>query len=204
MTKWAAAPGMVDVLERCERHPGEALKLVCGDHDQLCCPVCVAMDHRNMDLLTSTLEFMLNTISSEDELMNFAATWGIQEASTVRLRLLQIRNPEYGGTFVNEELDLILQHFGGASTSTDQQISSAMNADLDLAFDYVQEQDEVEGAVQAILFDDEIEEASHVCVEDGPWSPVTAVQCGAGDEPGPSNRSDHLHKAHHMNWIHLN
>ncbi|XP_052781841.1 uncharacterized protein LOC128218265 isoform X2 [Mya arenaria] len=46
MTKWAAAPGMVDVLERCERHPGEALKLVCGDHDQLCCPVCVAMDHR--------------------------------------------------------------------------------------------------------------------------------------------------------------
>ncbi|XP_052781191.1 uncharacterized protein LOC128217828 [Mya arenaria] len=47
MTKWAAAPGMVDVLERCERHPGEALKLVCGDHDQLCCPVCVAMDHRH-------------------------------------------------------------------------------------------------------------------------------------------------------------
>ncbi|XP_052779304.1 uncharacterized protein LOC128216699 [Mya arenaria] len=44
--KWAAAPGTVDVLERCERHPGEALKLVCGDHDQLCCHVCVAMDHR--------------------------------------------------------------------------------------------------------------------------------------------------------------
>ncbi|XP_052778744.1 uncharacterized protein LOC128216214 [Mya arenaria] len=46
MTKWAAALGMVDVLERCERHPGEALKLVCGDHDQLCCHVCVAVDHR--------------------------------------------------------------------------------------------------------------------------------------------------------------
>ncbi|XP_052779862.1 uncharacterized protein LOC128217055 [Mya arenaria] len=44
--KWAAAPGMVDVLERCERHPAEALKLVCGDHDQLCCHVCVAVDHR--------------------------------------------------------------------------------------------------------------------------------------------------------------
>ncbi|XP_052814068.1 uncharacterized protein LOC128241135 [Mya arenaria] len=135
-----------------------------------------------MDLLTSTLEFMLNTISSEDELMNFAATWGIQESSTVRLRLLQIRNPEYGGTFVNEELDLILQHFGGASTSTDQQMSSAMNVDLDLAFDYVQEQDEVEGAVQAILFDDEIEEASHACVEDGPWSPTPAVQATLFDD----------------------
>ncbi|XP_052781936.1 uncharacterized protein LOC128218324 [Mya arenaria] len=47
MTKWAAALGMVDVLERCERHPGEALKLVCGDHDQLCCHVCVAVDHRH-------------------------------------------------------------------------------------------------------------------------------------------------------------
>ncbi|XP_052779471.1 uncharacterized protein LOC128216826 isoform X2 [Mya arenaria] len=44
--KWAAAPGTVDVLERCERHPGEALKLICGDHDQLCCHVCVAVDHR--------------------------------------------------------------------------------------------------------------------------------------------------------------
>ncbi|XP_052817767.1 uncharacterized protein LOC128243836 [Mya arenaria] len=44
--KWEAAPGVVDALERCAMHPGEALKLVCGDHDQLCCPVCVAVDHR--------------------------------------------------------------------------------------------------------------------------------------------------------------
>ncbi|XP_052782210.1 uncharacterized protein LOC128218558 isoform X1 [Mya arenaria] len=44
--KWEAAPGVVDALERCGMHPGEALKLVCGDHDQLCCPVCVAVDHR--------------------------------------------------------------------------------------------------------------------------------------------------------------
>ncbi|WAR25912.1 hypothetical protein MAR_011616 [Mya arenaria] len=44
--KWAAAPGTVEVLEICERHPGEALKLVCGDHDQLCCHMCVAVDHR--------------------------------------------------------------------------------------------------------------------------------------------------------------
>ncbi|XP_052779587.1 uncharacterized protein LOC128216915 [Mya arenaria] len=44
--KWEAAPGVVDALERCGMHPGEALKLVCGDHDQLCCYVCVAIDHR--------------------------------------------------------------------------------------------------------------------------------------------------------------
>ncbi|XP_052779818.1 uncharacterized protein LOC128217040 isoform X1 [Mya arenaria] len=46
LKKWEAAHGMVDALERCGMHPGEALKLVCGDHDQLCCPVCVAVDHR--------------------------------------------------------------------------------------------------------------------------------------------------------------
>ncbi|XP_052778680.1 uncharacterized protein LOC128216133 [Mya arenaria] len=44
--QWEAAPGVVDALERCGMHPGEALKLVCGDHDQLCCSVCVAIDHR--------------------------------------------------------------------------------------------------------------------------------------------------------------
>ncbi|WAR26335.1 TIF1A-like protein [Mya arenaria] len=43
--KWEAAPGVADALERCGMHPGEALKLVCGDHDHLCCSVCVAIDH---------------------------------------------------------------------------------------------------------------------------------------------------------------
>ncbi|XP_052780006.1 uncharacterized protein LOC128217134 [Mya arenaria] len=46
VNKWEAAPGVVDDLERCGKHPAEALKLVCGDHDRLCCHVCVAVDHR--------------------------------------------------------------------------------------------------------------------------------------------------------------
>ncbi|XP_052781621.1 uncharacterized protein LOC128218112 [Mya arenaria] len=46
VNKWESAPRVVDALERCGMHPGEALKLVCGDHDQLCCSVCVAIDHR--------------------------------------------------------------------------------------------------------------------------------------------------------------
>ncbi|XP_052778639.1 uncharacterized protein LOC128216088 [Mya arenaria] len=45
--KWEAAPGVVDSLMRCVRHNGEELKLVCGDHDQLCCQICVAVEHRN-------------------------------------------------------------------------------------------------------------------------------------------------------------
>ncbi|XP_052781561.1 uncharacterized protein LOC128218069 [Mya arenaria] len=32
-------------------HPGEALKLVCGGHDQLCCSICVAIDHRQCSKL---------------------------------------------------------------------------------------------------------------------------------------------------------
>ncbi|XP_052778638.1 uncharacterized protein LOC128216087 [Mya arenaria] len=44
--KWKAAPGVTDALERCGMHPGEALRLVCADHDQLCCSICVAIDHR--------------------------------------------------------------------------------------------------------------------------------------------------------------
>ncbi|XP_052782204.1 uncharacterized protein LOC128218552 [Mya arenaria] len=44
--KWETAPGVIDDLERCGMHPGEDMKLVCGDHDQPCCPVCVDIDHR--------------------------------------------------------------------------------------------------------------------------------------------------------------
>ncbi|XP_052801799.1 uncharacterized protein LOC128232338 [Mya arenaria] len=44
--KWEAAPEVMDAIKRCDMHPEEALKLVCGDHDQLCCHVCVAVDHR--------------------------------------------------------------------------------------------------------------------------------------------------------------
>ncbi|XP_052781688.1 E3 ubiquitin-protein ligase TRIM33-like [Mya arenaria] len=46
VNKWEAAPGVVDALESCGMHHGEALQLVCADHDQLCCHVCIAVDHR--------------------------------------------------------------------------------------------------------------------------------------------------------------
>ncbi|WAR26163.1 hypothetical protein MAR_011867 [Mya arenaria] len=44
--KWVAVPEtVVDELERCERHPGKAVELFCGDHQQLCCNICVSVDH---------------------------------------------------------------------------------------------------------------------------------------------------------------
>ena len=30
----------------CEKHSGKALDMFCGDHDEVCCAVCIALDHR--------------------------------------------------------------------------------------------------------------------------------------------------------------
>ena len=44
--KWSTATTLVGQLVRCEKHPAETLKLECKDHGQLCCHVCVSVDHR--------------------------------------------------------------------------------------------------------------------------------------------------------------
>ena len=107
-----------------------------------------------------------------NELMNFAMTWGLLESPTVRLRLFQLRNPEYSGAFVNEQLDNILQSLRGPTTKN--------VGDFELAREYVREQDEVEESIKAILFDDEMEALGQTCVEDSEWRPT--VQIGGGDE----------------------
>ncbi|XP_052794907.1 uncharacterized protein LOC128227960 [Mya arenaria] len=33
-------------LEKCEKHPEESVKMVCEDHDELCCSLCVSLSHR--------------------------------------------------------------------------------------------------------------------------------------------------------------
>ena len=63
----------------------------------------------NMDNIVSTFEIMVNSYTNADELMNFAATMGIQESPSVRFRLFQLQNMEYDNDFVNGELDSILQ-----------------------------------------------------------------------------------------------
>jgi len=44
--KWSTATVPAGPLVRCEKHPGEILKLECLDHRQLCCHVCVSVDHK--------------------------------------------------------------------------------------------------------------------------------------------------------------
>ncbi|XP_052781151.1 uncharacterized protein LOC128217798 [Mya arenaria] len=50
--KWAAVPGtVVDDLERCEHHPGKKVELFCGDHQKLCCHICVSVVHRQCSMI---------------------------------------------------------------------------------------------------------------------------------------------------------
>ena len=136
-----------------------------------------------MEIISSAvIETMVNSFTDADELLTFAMTWGLLESPTVRLRLFQLRNPEYSGAFVNEELDNILQSLGGPTTQN--------VGDFELVLEFVREQDEVEESIKAIFFDDEMEALGQTYVEDDEWSPT--VQLGGGDEPqpGPAHRHD--------------
>jgi hypothetical protein len=67
-----------------------------------------------MENIAATFEMMVNSFTDADELMNFAATWGIQDSPGVRFRLFQLRNPHYDADFVEEELNNILHSLGGS------------------------------------------------------------------------------------------
>ena len=99
--------------------------------------------------------------------MNFAVTWGIQDSLAVRLRLFQLRQPQYGDETVSEQLDSILATLGG-SLHTPVTIDEDK---LELALDFVKEQEEIDGAVKALLFDDEMEALAQTCEDDGDWHP---------------------------------
>ena len=72
--------------------------------------------------------------------MDFAATWGWQDSLAVRYKLFQI-NTQYDDTFVNEQLESLLQTFGG---ETDQSANVSM-------------EEEVRESIKALLFDEEME-----------------------------------------------
>ncbi len=127
---------------------------------------------------SSIIEMMVNSFTDADELMNFAATWGIQDSREVRFRLFQIRNSQYGDEFVNEQIEGILQSLGGPIPDN----SDSREDDLELALEYVRERQEMEESIKALLFDDEMEETTRICIEDGEWEPQS-IQTGGGEEP---------------------
>ena len=85
---------------------------------------------------------MVNTFTDADELMNFAATCGIQDWAEVRFRLFQLRNPLYGDQFVTEQLYNIYNILH-TLPSRDQH-------------------NEIDACVQILLMDDDIEESTRL------------------------------------------
>ena len=127
-----------------------------------------------MENIAAQFEIWVNGFTNADELMNFAATLGIQDLPMVRFRLFQLRNQEYGDELVTEQTDTLLQSMDG---------TMGQNS-------YVREQ-EIEETTRALLFDDEMNEIAEACINDGEWNPTSPnIQIGGGDEPqaGPSHR----------------
>ena len=94
---------------------------------------------------------MVNSFTDADQLMDFAATWGIQDSPAVRLRLYQLRNDEQ------------------RLPSVDQSIQQ--NVDLES----VRTQEEVEESIKALLFDEEMDTLGQSCIDDCEWEPMIQV-----------------------------
>ena len=94
---------------------------------------------------------MVDSFTDADQLMDFAATWGIQDSPVVRLRLYQLRNDEQ------------------SLPSVDQSIQQ--NVDLES----VRTQDEVEESIKALLFDEEMDTLGQLCIDDSEWEPMIQV-----------------------------
>ena len=95
---------------------------------------------------------MVNSFTDADQLMDFAATWGIQDSPALRLRLYQLRNDEQSLPRVDGSIQ--------------------QNVDLES----VRTQDEVEESVKALLFE-EIDTLGQSCIDDGEWEPMIQVNC---------------------------
>ena len=96
---------------------------------------------------------MVNSFTDADQLMDFAATWGIQDSPAVRLRLNQLRNDEQSLPRVDGSIQ--------------------QNVDLES----VRTQDEVEESIKALLFNEEMDTLGQSCIDDGEWEPMIQVNC---------------------------
>jgi hypothetical protein len=113
-----------------------------------------------MDVFTTNME-QLNTYGNDiDTLRNFAKHWGLLDSPVVRFRLFQLET--HGHDFVEEQLDALM------ASMDSPEVPPTYKDDLEMAFQYVQEQDEIEETLRTYLFD----EAHH------PSSP----------QPGPYNQ----------------
>ena len=69
-------------------------------------------------------------------------------------------NTQYDETFVDEQLESLLQNFEG---ETDQRANIRM-------------EEEVRESIEALLFDKEMEALGQTCLDIGEWNPMTQVR----------------------------
>ena len=131
-----------------------------------------------MDVVAEIMDVLINSYTDPDELMDFATTMGIQDSVSVRLRILQLRQQEYDNEFIEEQMDLVLQKLGGLL----QTPVTFNEEDTGISIEYVKLQEEIDGVVKALLFDDDMNEAARLCLEDGDWN-HPFVQTRGGEEP---------------------
>ena len=131
-----------------------------------------------MDVVAEIMDVLINSYTDLDELMDFATTMGIQDSVSVRLRIFQLRQQEYDNEFIEEQMDLVLQKLGGLL----QTPVTFNEEDTGISIEYVKLQEDIDGVVKALLFDDDMNEAARLCLEDGDWDP-TFVQTRGGEEP---------------------
>lgn len=101
--------------------------------------VSVPVSDMDQNLMTSVFEAMISSYNDEAELLDFATTW---QSPAVNFRLFQLRHTEYENDCINQ---VILQNLRHHPTSQQSLIetSTTMEEDLQLSFDYVEEQEEI-------------------------------------------------------------
>ena len=110
--------------------------------------------NNNMEVSSAAVFLnMVNSFTDADQLMDFAATWGIQDSPAVRLRLYQLRN-------TNDWQSL---------PTVDRSIQQ------NVALESVRTQEEVEESIKALLFDEEMDTLGQSCIDDGEREPMIQV-----------------------------
>jgi hypothetical protein len=103
-----------------------------------------------MDAFNANMEQLINDCNDTETLRNFANHWGLQDSPVVRFRLFQLE--QQGHDFVEEQLNALMASMDATDVPT--VVPPTCGDDLELAFKYVQEQDEIEETVRSYLFDE--------------------------------------------------
>jgi hypothetical protein len=97
-----------------------------------------------MDAFNAYMEQLINECNDVESLRTLANYWCLQDSPVFRLRLFQLEQRDHD--VIEEQLDVLVTNMDAPPPSYED--------DLEMAFQYVQEQDEIEETLRAYLFDE--------------------------------------------------